>query len=130
MTSHTKNRRNNVKTKKRLQSLALDKTSETQLIADQATEPIFHCVECRKPILGTPHEFGGNGLACESCIRAYYNGYPESSIAEELRCRGYAALRIIKQQHSRRRKSTALRNNAMCDVCGGPHNAENCPDDI
>jgi hypothetical protein len=95
-----------------------------------STEPRFHCTECRKPLTGTPYSFGGNGLACESCIRAYYNGYSETSIAEELRCRAYDALRIVKQENSRRRKSIALRSNHLCDVCGGPHNAENCPDDI
>ena len=139
MSSYNPNRRpmmKNKKNKKRKSTIVAHTPSyEMQILKETmgnvpSTEPRFHCTLCRKPILGTPHEFGGDGLACESCIRAHYNGYPESSIAEELRCRGYGALRIIKQQHSRRRKSTALRNNAMCDVCGGNHQTENCPDDF
>ncbi|HWY56904.1 MAG TPA: hypothetical protein VNZ03_20730 [Terriglobales bacterium] len=90
----------------------------------------FDCIECRKPISSKPYSFGGGALACESCVRAYYKGYPETSIAEELRCRGNDALRIIKQLSKRYRKPVAPRFTHMCDVCAGNHSTENCPDDF
>ena len=76
---------------------------------------IRKCIECGKPISGSSYGFAG-GLACESCIRAYYRNSSEAEIARELRERGNHALSLIANW------------NAQCDICGGTHKTERCPD--
>lgn len=56
----------------------------------------FYCIECRQPTSGIPYSFGG-GFACEACVRAYYRNRSPAEIAEELRCRGCQALRLIRK---------------------------------
>jgi len=68
------------------------------------------CIECGKPVdQSDPLDFPG-GLACESCIRAYYNqqyrelpGFNrpkkqfEGLVQQELQFRRYGGPRVLKQ---------------------------------
>lgn len=127
--------KNNTNEKRKSATDPHSPSSETQVLTEttgdiHGADSRFDCVECHKLISGKPYSFGGGALACESCIRAYYKGYPETSIAEELLCRGNDAWQIIKQVRKRYRKSVAPRFTDMCDVCAGSHSTENCPDDF
>jgi hypothetical protein len=78
---------------------------------------------------GVPYSFGGQ-LACEACVRDNYPGASEDEIAEELRCRGNDAFRLIANEDKRRRKAVTPSDNHFCDMCGGSHLTENCREDF
>jgi DNA-directed RNA polymerase alpha subunit len=81
------------------------------------------CGQCGKSCSGIQYSFAVN-VACESCVRAFYQGSTE--IEEELRCRTFDALRMIARQDNRRRKGKTPSDTHLCDVCGGSHYTENC----
>lgn len=93
-------------------------------VCENKSESTFYCHQCGVSFSGTPFSFGG-GLACESCVRAYYSRVGENEIREELRCRAYDASRQITKQNKRSRRP-ALWGKHLCDVCGGSHLTENC----
>ena len=68
------------------------------MVRNEPTVMDFCCTLCHKPCSGTPYSFGG-AFTCESCVHAYYI-HPDSQlsaadIAEELRCSGRQASRLI-----------------------------------
>src|SRR4051794_7171789 len=71
---------------------------------EAAVERTFRCCKCGMSSAGVPYSFGGQ-LACESCVRDNYPGASEDEIAEELRCRGNDAFRLIANEDKRRRKA-------------------------
>jgi len=87
----------------------------------------FDCNQCGQATVGAPYSFAGN-LACESCVRAFYR--KSSEIDEELHCRRNEAEGFISRELKHYRKLNELRANHSCDVCGGQHQTENCPNDF
>ena len=65
------------------------------------------CCVCVKQIENTPYFFGGS-VACEQCVRTYYEGEgaSEECIAMELRWRAEAAAKA------------AARQKVRCEQCG------------
>lgn len=106
------------------------------------------CGECRKPIATIEECFSfGGAVACEACVRSYYDRTPEEEIKHELVYRHIEAVRQIEAIERKRRAkgfvsgSTMAHNlnksekrgrgglGPMCDVCGSSHHdADRCPE--